>query len=125
MAGFSPAIHALASAGKTWMAGPRPTMTMEVDLNQYQSFVGDAGGLAFVFGAEDHLVMRRAAWNHREAVLLRIHGDVGNHRTVCRQHLADHIIQLFDTFRAQSDRMEAVGELDEIRQRRAVTFRIA
>src|SRR4051812_14751950 len=62
--------------------------------DQHKSLVSDAGGFVFVFGTEDHLVMRRAGRNHREAVLLRIHRDVGNHRAIGRQHLEDHVVHL-------------------------------
>ena len=70
--------------------------------DQYQTFVGDPGGVVLVLGAEDHLVVRRAARDHREAVLLRIHRDVGDHRAVARQHLADHVVQLIDAVGAQA-----------------------
>src|SRR3954447_10161299 len=54
----------------------KPAMT--VGLNQYESFVGDAGGFAFMLGAEDHLVVCGARRNHREAVLLRVHSNIGD-----------------------------------------------
>ena len=41
------------------------------------------------------------------------------------QHLADHVIQLLDTFGTQADGVEAVRELHEVRQCRTVAFRIA
>ena len=42
-----------------------------------------------------------------------------------RQHLADHVVQLLDAFGAQARPRGSVRQLDEIRQRRAVAFRIA
>src|SRR4051812_29837249 len=70
--------------------------------DQHEAFVGDAGGLVLVLGTEDHLIVRGTRGDHREAVLLRVHRDVGDHRAVGCQHLADHVVDLLDAFRAQA-----------------------
>src|SRR5580704_13354680 len=107
--------------GKTWVAGPSPAITVRgrrTGSDQYQPFVGDAGGFVLVLGAEDHLVVRCTARDHREAVLLGVHPDVGDDRAVGRQHFPNDIVHLLDAIGAQAYRMEAVGQFDEVRQRR-------
>src|SRR6267378_728133 len=65
-----------------------------------------------VFGAEEHLVVRRTGRDHREAVLRLIDYDVENHGTVDRQHLADRRVEVSRALDPQPDRAERLGELD-------------
>src|SRR5277367_5622754 len=64
--------------------------TAGIGLDQNQAFVGDPSRLGFVLRPQDHLVMRRPRWDHRETVLRRVDADIGDHRLLGRDHLADH-----------------------------------
>src|ERR1019366_38200 len=64
--------------------------------DQNEALIGDRGSVALGTDAEDHFVMRGTAGDHREAVFLGIHGDVGNDRDVAGQHLMDHRVQFVD-----------------------------
>ena len=84
------------------------------------------GLLLLVLGPEQHLVVRRARGDHREAILQLV-----DHRRrrctapVDRQHLLDDAIDVVGLVRAQAHRAERLGELDEIRQRRGVALAVA
>ena len=58
--------------------------------------------------------MRRTGGDHREDILLLVHTDIGDHRTVDRDHFGNHAVQIVDGFGAQADRVKTLGELHEI-----------
>src|SRR5215472_15899095 len=75
--------------------------------------------------AEQHLVMRRARRDHREAVLRLVDHDIEDDSARLLEHLLDRVIQFVRPLDAQTLRAEGIGELDEIRQRRRVALGIA
>src|SRR4051794_28524720 len=79
--------------------------------DQDETLIGHAGCLVLMLRTEDHLVMGSTARDHWEAILLGVHADIGDHRAVGRQHLADHIVHLLHPLRAQADGMECVCKL--------------
>src|ERR1700676_4345344 len=67
-----------------------------------------------VLGPEQHLVVTRPRWDHREAVLRLIDLDVDDHGPVDADHLPDDTVDLVRPGGAQADRPEGLGELHEI-----------
>src|SRR5262249_5544106 len=65
--------------------------------------------------AEQHLVMRPAGRDHREAVLRGIDHAIEDHRAIGLEHRADRIIELGGLGAADTDAMVGLGELDEVR----------
>ena len=61
--------------------------------DQHHSFLGHRL-FRLVFRAEQHIIMRRARRDHREAVLFLGDTDISNHRPGRIQHLGDHIVKL-------------------------------
>ena len=78
-------------------------------------------------GAEQHLVMRRARGDHREAVLRLVDRDIERSpRPAIVEHLARSRRRARPgSRRAQPDGAERLGQLDEIGQRRGVALGIA
>src|ERR671927_220657 len=80
--------------------------------HQHHALFGDRL-LRLVLGAEQHLVVRRARGDHREAVLELVDAAIDDHRLVNGEHLLDHVVDLRDLAGAQADRAERLGEPHE------------
>src|SRR6266436_2194833 len=78
-----------------------------------------------VLGAEEHLVVRRAGRDHREAVLRLIDYDVENHGTVDRQHLADRRVEISRALDPQPDRTKRLRQFDEVGKGSGVALGVA
>src|SRR6185312_3174070 len=111
---FSMALKALLRCGRKWACSDE-----DHALFRYRP------ARLLVLGAEQHLVMRGARWDHREAVLRLVDRDIDDDRLVHRQHLLDDAVDIVGPARPQAHRAEGVRELDEIRQRGGVALRIA
>src|SRR5437763_2017764 len=65
--------------------------------------------LRLVGRAEQHLVMRRARGDHREAVLRLIDNDIEDDRARLCDHLQDCVVEFFRPLDPPSGRAERVG----------------
>src|SRR4051812_23853106 len=77
---------------KTWMAGTRPAMTA----SDQRLAAGERGGGVVVVGfcRQQHLVMRLAGRNHREAIFQRRNPAIEQHRAFDADHLLDRALQI-------------------------------
>src|SRR3569623_3744762 len=94
-------------------------------LHQHLAFFGD--GIFQLLGgvAEQHLVVGAARRDHREAVFRRVDHAVAQHRPVDIDHLLDRMVEIARLLAANADGVHRLGELDEVRQRLRLAFRIA
>src|SRR5690242_12641269 len=88
--GMDPGPEGAGESGRDHRAAGRKSSASDEDL----ALVRDAGDAAFLLRPQDHLVMRRAGRDHREAVFLLVHRDVGDDGLVDRDHLPDHAIEV-------------------------------
>src|SRR5262249_60083740 len=80
--------------------------------DKHHSLLGDRF-LGFVLGTQQHFVVSRARWDHRETILLWVHGNIENHGAIDRQHLSDRVVDFGRVLDTPPDRAEGVGELYE------------
>src|SRR5690606_1231277 len=67
-------------------------------------------------GAHQHLVVRLARGDHREAVLMPLDQAVEDHRAVIADHLEDRIVQILRILALDPLAAEGFGQLHEIGQ---------
>ena len=69
--------------------------------------------------------MCSARRNHRETVFRLIDPDIGDHRPVDLDHFLDHVIDLVGPLGPQPHPLACFRELNQVRQRIGITFRVA
>src|ERR1700689_4648820 len=92
--------------------------------DEHHALFGNRAGSLLVRGPQQHLIMRRARGDHREAVFRRIDRDIGDDRLVGGQHLLDDAIDVAWLLGAQPYGAEGFSQFDEIGQRRGVAFAV-